>query len=82
MEGRMKEALTHNYERLAHGRIMADFLRAVEMITPEKAEEVRAEKGDIEKPARIKMIRCAKCGIERPESEYDCHTINCNYGGD
>lgn len=41
------------------------------------------EKGDIEKiPDRVNTIRCAKCGVERPETEYDCHTINCNYGGD
>ena len=41
-----------------------------------KEKEILAEKGD-----RIKTIRCAKCGVERPESKYDC---KCGYssGGD
>ena len=43
----MKGALTFDNDRQAHHRIMADFLRAVEMITPTKAEEILAEKGDI-----------------------------------
>ena len=89
----IKGATTRDYERQTHQRIMADFLRAVEMITPKKAEEILVEKGDRQildvirdaKEARDKKwegtIRCAKCGVERPESQYDC---KCGYslGGD
>jgi len=46
----IKGATTRDYERQAHQRIMADFLRAVEMITSTVAEKVKAEKGDIEYP--------------------------------
>ena len=44
----MKGATTLDYERQVHQRIMADFLRAIDMITPTVAEKVKAEKGDIQ----------------------------------
>lgn len=45
----IKGALTQDYERQAHQRIMADFIRAIDMITPTVAEQVKAEKGDLPK---------------------------------
>jgi len=75
MEGRMKGATT-----LPRDDYFSNMLwKSMNAINKARAKEILAEKGDIEKP-KPKTIRCAKCGAERPETEYDCHTINCNYG--
>jgi len=68
-------------------------LESMNSINKARAEEILVEKGDRQildvirdaKEARDKKwegtIRCAKCGVERPESQYDC---KCGYslGGD
>ena len=45
----IKSALTHDYERMAHDRILTDFLKAYYAITPQDTEQVKIEKGDIPK---------------------------------